>query len=247
MFEQLAKYTEEERRAVQDGDSFFDFDNDKSTQNGRKESPRMFSLADDINDNLKLGTAPPAQHSHMPHMADPAIMNVMRFPPMPNFPPPGVHPIPTHVTQFSTGLNDPAIMSLGQIPPQHLLLLQQQQLLQHQMMRQPPPLQQQPPMLQARTVEELERQILADQDKREERQHQMQQQARLQHHLQQQQQQHQHHHYQQQQQQRHQQYHHQHQQQLHQHSHQYQQQQRANMNQGEVFLLAFFIFLIRYL
>jgi hypothetical protein len=137
---------------MHESDAFFDFD-DGSTQNGRRESPRQATLsvlASDLNGKLKLGGDPsPAatQPINHPHVLDPAIMNVMRFPPIPPFLPPGVPPTQFSVPLFPAGLNDPAIMSMRQMPPQNLLLLQQkQQHFFHQPpMKQPPPQQQQPP------------------------------------------------------------------------------------------------------
>jgi hypothetical protein len=245
---QLAKYTEEERRAMQESDAFFDFDNgadhspleEPHHQNGRQDvsqSPLhlqqqdMSNLASEV-EKMKVNA------SHQPQVSDPAIINVMRFPPgqMPPFLPPGVHPmqfppgILPQAGQFTgppppSGLSDPAIMSMGQLPP-HLLLLQQQQQFQRQaaMMSQPPP---QQPLHQggARTVEDIERQLLADQKHQDERRHQQQQ---LLH--QQQQQARFHQHQQQQQQMRHQYQQHQHQQFQNPH-----QQQRYNNNQGHNF------------
>jgi hypothetical protein len=53
----LAKVTEEERRAMQDSDAFFDLDGGHG-QNGRRESPgqhaALASLTHDINDKLQL-------------------------------------------------------------------------------------------------------------------------------------------------------------------------------------------------
>ena len=223
---------------MQDTDGFFDFDNashhsplepephgDGHAQNGRQElqSPRhqhhheLSNLAREVDDKMRFGS-PAHVHQHQHHQlppADPAIVNVMRFPPvplMPPFLPPGAHPMapppfppgimhqaPNFPGPMPHGLHDPAIMSMGQIPP-NLLLLQQQQQLQRQlnpMMNQPPPQQQQNKPGGIRTVEEIERQLLSDQHQNELRQQQQQQQARFHHHQQQQQQ----HQFQQQQQQ----------------------------------------------
>ena len=249
---QLAKYTEEERRAMHESDGFFDFDNgadhspleDPHHQNGRQndlQSPRhlqqqdMANLAHEV-EKMKVNAA------HQPRVVDPAILNVMRFPPgqMPPFLPPGVPPmqLPPGILPQSghfagpppSGLNDPAIMSMSQLPPHLLLLQQQQQQQQFQrqsaMMSQPPP-QQTVHHGGVRTVEDIERQLMSDARQQDERRHQQQQQ------LHQQQQQARFHQHQQQMRHQYQQHQQQHQfQNQHQHQHQ---QQRYNNNQGHNF------------
>ena len=238
----MAKYTEEERHAMQESDGFFDFENgaddmsplepEEPASNGRHHE-EVSNLAQALDDKIKFSSA---GHAQLPPAADPAILNVMRFPPgagmMPPFmpqvaplqlPPGMLQRLPNYAAP--PGLNDPAIMSMGQIPPQ-LQLLQEQQAFFRQnppMMSQPPPPPQGLKQGGARTLEDIERQLLSEQNnvrhnQQQQQQHQYQQQGRYN-------QQQQNHNFQQQQQQHHQQQ---------QHSHQYQ-QQRPNQYLGNNF------------
>ena len=224
---------------MQESDRYFDFENgaddmsplepEEPASNGRHHE-EVSNLAQALDDKIKFSSA---GHAQLPPAADPAILNVMRFPPgagmMPPFtpqmaplqlPPGMLQRLPNY--GVPPGLNDPAIMSMGQIPPQLQLLQQQQAFFQQNppMMSQPPPPPQGLKQGGARTLQDIERQILSEQNnvrQNQQQQHQYQQQGRYN-------QQQQNHNFQQQQQ------HHQQQQ----HSHQYQ-HQRPNQHQGNNF------------
>lgn len=172
--EELAKYTEEEKLQQPESDGFFDFDEMPRKQNGRQEHHSPIHQSQHEIDELsqafvdKMSSRPQTQP-----MMDPAIVNVMHHPPVGIMPPPmpflppGIHNMPPPYAYMQhprfampppSDLNDPAIMSMGSMPPPRMMMPQ------HAIrppFHQPTQMQVNVSQSGARTLEEIERQMMS--------------------------------------------------------------------------------------